>query len=92
MAEPILAGQDEYQRCYQDSIIAMMQGKSDKSEQANVYNKESGPLTGGWTVLSSHKRFDVGWKMSELHEVPLIEQADFLGGKVTSDCGNDVCG
>jgi hypothetical protein len=39
MAEPILAGQDEHQRCYQDSIIATMQGKSDKSEQADVYNK-----------------------------------------------------
>ncbi len=36
MAEPILAGQDEYQRCYQDNIIATMQGKSDKSEQADV--------------------------------------------------------
>ena len=39
MAEPILAGQDEYHLCYQDSIIVMMQGKSDKSEQADVYNK-----------------------------------------------------
>jgi hypothetical protein len=39
MAEPILAGQDEYQRCCQDSIIAMMQGKSDKSKQADVYDK-----------------------------------------------------
>jgi hypothetical protein len=39
MAEPILAGQDEYQQCYQDSIIAMMQSKSDKSKQADVYNK-----------------------------------------------------
>jgi hypothetical protein len=32
MAELILAEQDEYQQCYQDSIIATMQGKSDKSE------------------------------------------------------------
>jgi hypothetical protein len=39
MAEPILAGQDEYQRCYQDSIIATMQGKPDKSGQADVHNK-----------------------------------------------------
>ncbi len=39
MAEPILARQDEYQRCYQDSIIWMMQGKPDESKQADMYNK-----------------------------------------------------
>ncbi len=41
--------------------------------------------------LSSHKRFDVGWKMSN-HEVPLIEPANFFGGKVMSDCSNGVFG
>ncbi len=39
MAEPILARQDEYQQCYQDSIIWTMEGKPDKSGQADLHNK-----------------------------------------------------
>ena len=39
MAEPILAGQDEYQQYYQESVFRAMQGKPGKRGQAGRYNK-----------------------------------------------------
>ncbi len=58
-----------------------MQGKPDKFKQVDRYDILSGPLTGGWTVFSSHKRFDINWKMSEFHEVPFLEPTIFLDEK-----------